>query len=65
MAKGLYIHLYNFEGDGKSVKVSLEALTRKTPRRIIIAGRVGKRSPKPIKRRNDADRKINCEVEKK
>ena len=48
--KGLFVHLRNFEGDGRPAKVSLKALKEK--RGTKIAGKKGKKIQKPIERRN-------------
>ncbi len=56
----MYIWLKDFEGTGKSARVSLDALVQKNDCRIeTIKGKIGKRIQKPIqqiqKRRNAAD----------
>jgi hypothetical protein len=48
-----YIWLRDFEGTGKSAKVSLESLVKKNDCRIIeTKGKIGRRIQKPIQRRN-------------
>lgn len=62
MAKRLYVYLHNFEGSGKTAKVSIKALTEK--RETKIAGRVGKRFQKQLIRRNNANKVVDSGVEK-
>ena len=54
------IILQDFEGEGGSVEVCVEALI-KMPKKI--SGKIEKRFQKPIIRRADADRKIVSVVE--
>lgn len=61
--KGLFVHLRNFEGDGKPAKVSLKALKEKRETKTI-AGKIGKKNPKTI-RRNNANGEMVSKMENK
>jgi hypothetical protein len=52
-----YIWLRNFEGTGRSARVSLEAIIQRNNRPIAetTKGKIGRRIQKPIKRRSAAD----------